>query len=67
MQQETQDGRTRYYCIQLSPGEGRQWPPIIRIRADSLCEGEPVKLKLAGEVVASIAAEISAWWVEVEG
>ena len=66
MHQSNQGGPEKHYCIHLSPGEGRQWPPIIRIRADGICEGEPLTLKLAGEVVARIRAEVSAWWVDEE-
>ena len=68
MEQTTEHPLKRYYCIQLGASQS-VWPPVIRVRADLLCEsdaGRKIELKRSGQLVARITGNINAWWIEEE-
>ena len=56
----------RFYCVQLAPPPvGGEWPPVIRIQADTLCcEDDQYTFKREGNVVGVVRGEVQAWWIE---
>ncbi len=57
----------RVYCIQLGPAkDGGDWPPVIRIHADTLCRNATrhFTFKRDGCEVGDVRGDIRAWWIE---
>ncbi len=69
MEQTVERKLIRVYCIQMCH-DARQidaaWPPVIRIRADVMCEIHEKKMefKRDGQLVGRVDGNIKAWWIE---
>ena len=57
----------RTYCIQMQPETGGQWPPLVRICADVMCETHRAYIfKREDQIVGKIEGPIRGWWIEEE-
>ena len=55
----------RVYCFQLPAASNANWPEIIRVHADVMCEsGGKIALKREGQIVGEISVKVYAWWIE---
>ena len=52
------------FFFQMEPSEGGQWPPVIKVYADSIDkEGSTAyTLTLKGADVGEVRGKVAAWW-----
>ena len=59
------------FCIQMRPQGDGPWPPLLRIKAHTICRQkignhDGMQFKIDSEVIGEVTGVVDAWWTEYE-